>query len=495
MRRALLLAIALIVALTAASDAQKARNFAVICPPNIIDTTTDAAGKVETYTVTTSGGRGQITLNYSQGSGTEFEVGVTTVTVDARDKFGAMASCAFSVTLTLVAPLPIPNPDNPPPPIVTSGVGPQASITCPIGAVDIWPGVDIPLVIRAYPAGTTYCLRAGVHPILGSIIPKRGDIYVGESGAILDGSNWVTTDQDDGAFKALNQDIDFVVIRNLVIRKMPQYGIAAFYWMSDHWTIEYNELADNKFGIEFPPDSLIRNNYIYHNVSSTPTAASPQERGGGYASQHADRAILEGNEIAYNGTEQKVLHSTGVIFRNNFVHHNMGDGIWYDTNYTADALVEGNRVEDNGRAGIDIEATNGAIVRNNSIRRNGDDGVFIYRSQRVQTYGNTLEFNLGGVEYYISCDSPFVEEDLKDNTTHDNAITVAAQGTTWGAGLSFGNACTTAQRAQYMTANNLTFSSNTYHVPSAGSNYWLWNGWKSWAQWLAIPQDSGSTAN
>ena len=56
-----------------------------------------------------------------------------------------------------------------------------------------------------------------------------------------------------------------MTIRNLVIRNMPQQGIHAFYWMSDHWTIEYNEIACNKTGIVFPNNSMIRNNYIHHN--------------------------------------------------------------------------------------------------------------------------------------------------------------------------------------------------------------------------------------
>ena len=42
----------------------------------------------------------------------------------------------------------------------------------------------------------------------------------------------------------------------------------------------------------------------------------------------------EGNEIAYNGLEQKVMESVNVTFRNNFVHHNVGDGIWYDSDNT-----------------------------------------------------------------------------------------------------------------------------------------------------------------
>ena len=36
-----------------------------------------------------------------------------------------------------------------------------------------------------------------------------------------------------------------MTIRNLVIRKMPQRAIHAFYWMSDRWTID-NELTANQ---------------------------------------------------------------------------------------------------------------------------------------------------------------------------------------------------------------------------------------------------------
>ena len=127
-----------------------------------------------------------------------------------------------------------------------------------------------------------------------------------------------------------------MTIRNLVIRNMPQRGIHAYYWMSDHWTIEYNEIASNKnVGIVFPGYSTIRNNYIHHNTY------------GGYMGPYAHNTTLESNEIAYNGTQQKVSESANVTFRNNFVHHNAGAGIWYDSDNTG-ALIEGNRVEDNG---------------------------------------------------------------------------------------------------------------------------------------------------
>ena len=61
--------------------------------------------------------------------------------------------------------------------------------------------------------------------------------------------------------------------------------------------------------------------------------------------------MFEKNEIAYNGPAHKMLATTNVTFRGNFVHHNTNDGIFYDTDNTS-STIEGNRVEDNGRNGI-----------------------------------------------------------------------------------------------------------------------------------------------
>jgi parallel beta-helix repeat protein len=78
--------------------------------------------------------------------------------------------------------------------------------------------------------------------------------------------------------------------------------------------------------------------------------------------------------------------SPNVAFRNNFVHHNLRDGIWYDTNSNAGAVIDSNRVEDNGRIGISFESSVGATISNNTVRRNAGDGIFISMSQNAQIY-------------------------------------------------------------------------------------------------------------
>jgi parallel beta-helix repeat protein len=366
-------------------------------------------------------------------------------------------------------------------------VGPQSTIRCPAGAVYISPGVSIQDGIDRFPGSTTFCLRAGTHFLRNSITPKTGNVFVGEYGAILDGTGWSTSDDTQAAFRAHNQDIDYVTIRNLVIRNMPQRGIHAFYQLSDHWTIEYNEIGPSgNVGIVFPGDSVIRNNSIHHNTFS------------GYIAQHAYNTTLEGNEIAYNGAEQRIIQSANVTFRNNFVHHNAGTGIYYDTNNTG-ALIEGNRVEDNGWIGIFYEISSDGIIRNNTIRRNAEAGVFLSVSKNVQVYNNTLDNNFRGITYYLNCPSVGgpTNFDLTNNTAHDNTITVGTQSGAFASVFSYSSDCTSTQAAPYLNGSkNLTFSYNTYHVPSPTTvRYWNWGygQLKYWNEWQAIPQDATST--
>ena len=178
-----------------------------------------------------------------------------------------------------------------------------------------------------------------------------------------------------------------------------------FYWMSDHWTIEYNEIAYNKFGLEFAPDFTIRNNYIHHNVGRS---RRRRIRPSGAAATSGIAPITRPSTATRSpitARNRRWRLSANVTFRNNFVHHNLGDGIWYDTNPNAGALIEGNRVEDNGRNGISFEASIGATIRNNTVRRNAGDAVLISMSQNAQIYNNTLEGNFGGIEYFLNCDS------------------------------------------------------------------------------------------
>jgi parallel beta-helix repeat protein len=361
---------------------------------------------------------------------------------------------------------------------------------CPGGAVDVSPGTNIQRAVDAHADRTTFCLKAGVHTITSAITPRSGNTFVGEYGAVLDGMGWKTTDQTQGAFRAHNQDIDDVTIRNLVIRNMPQKGIHAFRDFSDRWTIEYNEISSSQTGLTFPSHSFVRNNYIHHNVEN-PSASDPAERGGGYSGYRATDTILDTNEIAYNGPEQKVMDSVNVTFRNNFVHHNVGDGIWYDGGNPG-AVVENNRVEDNHRNGIFYEASSAGVIRDNTVRRSGDTAVFISASQNVEIQNNQLESNVRGIIYFIDCAliGPDRSLDLTNTSARDNTIRVGAQRGAIANGFTYARGCTSTQLTAYLNGSkNLTFSRNTYYVPLPTGSYWIWNGSMPWSEWRSLGQD------
>jgi parallel beta-helix repeat protein len=244
--------------------------------------------------------------------------------------------------------------------------------------------------------------------------------------------------------------------------------------------VEYNELVSNMTGIVIPSASTIRYNYIHHNTS------------GGYLGTYSSNSVIEGNEIAYNGREQKIGQSANVTVRNNFVHHNAGDGIWFDSNNTG-TLIEGNRVEDNRYAGIFYEISGSAIIRNNTVRRSGDAAVFISTSKNAQIYNNTLEHNFRSITFFLNCSAVgggTIGFDLANNSAYDNRIIVGTQTDVLASVFSH-TLCTSTQVAPYLNGSkNLKFTRNAYDVPSPTSGrYWLWNGLKYWNEWQSLGQD------
>ena len=67
------------------------------------------------------------------------------------------------------------------------------------------PGDDIQSIVDTNPEGTTFILKAGVHR-LREIWPKDGNTFIGENGAIMNGSRLLTEfETDGGLYYAANQ--------------------------------------------------------------------------------------------------------------------------------------------------------------------------------------------------------------------------------------------------------------------------------------------------
>ena len=246
-------------------------------------------------------------------------------------------TATIPIRLTVLAPVGVP------PRLRTTG--PQSTILCPAGSIDILPGTSIQGMIDASPAGASFCLKAGLHALTSPITLASGNTFTGEFGAILDGTGWTTGDPTEGAFRAHSQDIDDVTIRNLVIRNMPQRAVHTYSSGEciDGSCLHFRRPApiggpsnttrcyQNVTGLTVSNDMVVRANYIHHNIGPDPFGSNNRTRGGGFVSFLAQWVLFEDNEISYNGAEMKAASlSPNTIVRNNFVHHNLGNGIWYD---------------------------------------------------------------------------------------------------------------------------------------------------------------------
>jgi parallel beta-helix repeat protein len=166
------------------------------------------------------------------------------------------------------------------------------------------------------------------------------------------------------------------------------------------WRVEGCEIFGNDAaGIYLSNGIILRKNLVHHNGQ-----IGLLGRGNG--------ALIENNEIAYNNTSgvdpsweaggMKFFQSDGIIFRNNYVHHNQGSGVWFDINDT-NGLIQGNRVEDNTHEGIFYEVSYSGTIEGNVVRRNGlgtsnrYGGIVVSASSDVTVTGNTLEGNGMGI--------------------------------------------------------------------------------------------------
>ncbi len=363
------------------------------------------------------------------------------------------------------------NAPAPPPPV---GVA-------PVTGTPIYPGDDIQAKVRAAPVGTRFIIKAGVH-LRQTITPKSGMTFVGEPGAVLDGENVTPY-----AFETLVSLPRNVTITGLVItRYAPPYQRAAI--QGDNgtgWVIADNEISYNAYeGVHPGRHGQVLRNYVHHNTV------------GGISGYKSDSTLIEGNEVAFNGTTMlnedpsraeaagmKFLRQYGLTIRDNNVHDNKV-GIWMDTGYQG-TLIEGNTVVGNLSAGIWIEATYGAVVRNNRAERNGGTttggwlahaGIQVSNSPNVEIYGNVVAHNMNGIGvmetsgYPVGPYGPLHVENL---FVHDNVITM----TTGVTGLSEN----VGDPSVYTSRNN-RFVDNTYFL-GANAGYFAWAGRSRIDEW------------
>ncbi len=349
---------------------------------------------------------------------------------------------------------------------------------------------SIQTAINANPGATTFWIEAGVRAQTVALVPKTGNTFVFEYGAILDGSGWSTSDGTQGAFRAHNENIDTVTIRNAEIRYMPHRGVHAYKDFSNNWTVEDCLIHHCKYGFHMPHGGILQRSVLHHCIGNELSTA--ENRGGAYLAYLSDGILIDDNEISYCGSEQKIVSSAGSTVSNNYYHHNYND-IWFDSDNES-TTINDNTCEDTNGAAIWYEVSQTAAIYNNIIRR-ADQAIFLSTSKDNEVYNNTLEDCWRGLQVFLdtaAVGTGVIVADAANNNIHDNTVTVGTRAGSIASQFS-STAATATTLAPYMTTNtkNNLWIDNTYNVPTTDNGWWYWGATrKTFAEWQAIPQDS-----
>jgi parallel beta-helix repeat protein len=439
----------------------------ITCPTVEPVTAESSDGAVVTWPLpTTTGGVQPVTVSTNPASGSTLPVGTTTVTGSASSSDGQSRTCTFPVTV-----------NAPPPPDY-----------CPTGSVEVTPGMDMQLAVNANPTGTTFCLKAGTH-VQQTVIPKTGNTFVGEPGAIMDGE-----DVAQYAFQTLTVSSTGVTIRSLEITRYAspyQHG-AITGDNGTNWLVEDLSVHHNRYiGIRSGPGWIVRRNKVYQNGVV------------GITGFRAHGTLIEANEVYENNASQApetpaLAAASGMKFgetgtltiRNNYVHHNFAKGIWID-HCRSGNLVTGNTATDNVDDGILVEVSAQTRVTGNTVERNAigkgfpSGGIKVTSSRDVEIDNNIVRDNARGIMGNQSVTmSPLPGETgtvrLENLNVHHNTIRMLV-------GIT-GLASTAGNPETFTTWNN-RFSDNTYFVPSDTGAWWFWDTNKMWTEWQGWGQD------
>ena len=128
---------------------------------------------------------------------------------------------------------------------------------------------------------------------------------------------------------------------------------------------------------------------------------------------------------------------SNLVWRGNWVHHNIGNGLWMDYN-VRNVTFEDNLIEDNTAIGIFYEVSWDGIIRHNVVRNNAAKHagkscfwgaqIHVNDSQNVEIYGNLVRSTDGSngicaVDIDRTATAP-ASTKVADLFVHDNVVRV-----------------------------------------------------------------------
>jgi hypothetical protein len=228
----------------------------------------------------------------------------------------------------------------------------------------------------------------------------------------------------------------------------------------------------------------------------------------GIENDNASGALIESNEIANNNFDGfsvawaaggiKSANAQNETVRGNYIHDNLGDGLWCD-GACSGGLYENNLIVNNSNNGIAHEISHAWTITNNVIIANGFGtgqmglGIILNESDNVQIYSNFVANNYKGIVLNMSPRNdctingvPFTC-DLNNDYVHDNTV-VQSSGV---AAALYQN----VDNDSYYTNKNNRFASNNYCLGTSLPTqiYWWLDNYNSQSHWVGYGQDVTGT--
>jgi Right handed beta helix region len=315
------------------------------------------------------------------------------------------------------------------------------------GSVLIPAGRDIQQVIAGYPAGTTFRIGAGIHR-RQSVIPRNGDRFIGEPGAILsgavvvdgftqDGSRWVLagrTEQEVAHGSCQSDRPGCRYTTDLFLNGAPLRQVLSLDALAPgNWYFDY--AADRVYMADDPAGQLVElsgNSWeAFSGSASNVTIANLTiER---YANPAQHGAI-------HGGTGSNWLVRDNLVRFNHGLGVRTGDGMQLLNNTVVsngqlgvggaglNVLVQGNEIAWNNTLGFNagweaggtkFAKTQGLVVRENYVHNNNGPGLWTdIDNDDVLYEDNLVEWNGGaGISHEISYSAV-----IRNNTVRYNGI-------------------------------------------------------------------------
>jgi len=235
---------------------------------------------------------------------------------------------------------------------------------------------SIARVAKSSRAGAVIWIGPGTHT-LGSgkydqVRPKDGQVFIGAPGAVIDGRK--------RNLYAFAGDAKNVTVSHLTITGFGRAGDNNNQGVVNHdaapgWRVEHTTISDVAGAAVF-----IGNR---NRVLSNCLTRNGQYGFSAYLRHGVHHVVLRHNEISFNNTDNwekrmpgcgcsgggKFWDTRGAKVEDNWVHDNVGPGLWADTNNTG-FLIDGNLISDNAEEGLFYEISYNARITHNTFVRN-----------------------------------------------------------------------------------------------------------------------------